>query len=142
MPERDFHIDCSMTYGDMRRYADALDVTICSDILPMGIKGIYDESLRMIVIDRSLSYTQKRCTLVHELYHWEHFDKSCNPLTDTRAENRTRRLTAQLLVPLKRLDLVDAEYEGDAILIANEMNVTLQVLRDYKELVLDRRQHA
>jgi hypothetical protein len=37
---------------------------------------------------------------------------------------------------------VDPEYEGDAALIANDMNVTMQVLRDYKELVLDRRQYA
>ncbi|MCI1889614.1 ImmA/IrrE family metallo-endopeptidase [Bifidobacterium crudilactis] len=142
MPERDFHIDCSMTYGDMRRYAEALDVAISSELLPAGVKGIYDENLRMIIIDRSLDYTQKRCTLVHELFHWSYFDNSCDPVLHAKAEKRTRRLTAELLVPAKRFDCVDPEYEGDAALIANDMNVTMQVLRDYKELVLDRRQYA
>ncbi|MCX8646280.1 hypothetical protein J3T92_06630, partial [Bifidobacterium sp. B4081] len=30
----------------------------------------------MILIDRSMTYTQKRCTLVHELIHWQHADNT------------------------------------------------------------------
>ena len=142
MPERDFHIDSSMTYGDMRRYADMLDVTICSDLLPQGIEGIYDEALRMIVIDRSLDYTQKRCTLVHELVHWSHGDDSCNGVMGARMERRTRRETAALLIPQLEYATLENIYEGEAYLMAAELNVTEQVLRDYKELILDRRQYV
>jgi len=142
MPERDFHIDSSMTYGDMRRYADMLDVTICSDLLPQGIEGIYDEALRMIVIDRSLDYTQKRCTLVHELVHWSHGDDSCNGIMGARMERRTRRETAALLIPQIEYATLENIYDGEAYPMAAELNVTEQVLRDYKELILDRRQYV
>ena len=36
--------------------------------------GFYDETTRTILIDRQLIYCQKRCTLVHELIHWQHTD--------------------------------------------------------------------
>ncbi len=135
MPGRDLSVDPGMTYGDLRRYADTLDVEVCSDILPRGVDGVYDEETRMIVIDRTLRYTQKRCTLVHELVHWSYHDRSCAPGLDAKAECRTRRLTAQMLVPGKYLDMLGDEYEGDETHIANDLNVTVGVLRDYVRLV-------
>ncbi|KAE8130248.1 MULTISPECIES: ImmA/IrrE family metallo-endopeptidase [Bifidobacterium] len=138
MPERDLRIDRRMTYGDLRRYADTLDVTVCSDRLPAGVNGVYDEQTKTIVIDRSLRYTQKRCTLVHELVHWSYFDSSCVGLASTKAETRTRRLTARTLVPGKYLDMLGSEYDGEPALIANELNVTVGVLEDYWRLVYSR----
>ena len=45
----------TMTYGQMRRYADTLNVTIGSALLPEGMTGFYDEATRTILIDRQLS---------------------------------------------------------------------------------------
>lgn len=138
MPERDLSLDYRMTYGDLRRYTDTLDVEVCSDILPRGVNGIYDEFTRMIIIDRTLRYTQKRCTLVHELMHWSYYDLACSPGLDVKAECRTRRLTAQVLVPGKYLDMLGDEYEGQPALIANDLNITVSVLEDYWKLVYPR----
>lgn len=138
MPERDLQIDPRMTYGDLRRYADTLDVTVCSDILPDGVNGLYDETTRTILIDRSLRYTQKRCTLVHELVHWSYSDRFCRPSLSMKAESRTKRITAQTLVPGKYLDLLGAEYDGEASLIAADLDVTVGILEDYRKLVLPR----
>lgn len=141
MPERDLDIDPRMTYGDLRRYADTLDVTVCSGTLPKGVNGVYDESTGTIVIDRTLRYTQKRCTLVHELIHWSYHDLSCRPAMSSKAECRTRRLTAQTLVTGKYLDMLGDEYEGQPALIANDLNVTVSVLEDYWKLVYQRHEY-
>ena len=48
----------TMTYEQMRRYADTLNVTICSALLPAGMTGFYHETTRIILIDRPLIYRQ------------------------------------------------------------------------------------
>ena len=48
----------------------------------------------MILIDRSMTYTQKRCTLLHELIHWQHADKTTTGVYGARIEHRTKRETA------------------------------------------------
>ncbi|WP_232348595.1 MULTISPECIES: hypothetical protein [Bifidobacterium] len=47
-------------------------MTISSVLLPAGMPDFYDEATRTILIDMQLIYCQKRCTLVHELIHWQH----------------------------------------------------------------------
>ena len=73
----DLPIDRRMTYGAMRRAIIGLPVTVSSAILPDGLWGCYDDENRVILIDRRLTYTAKRCTLVHELLHWRHGDTGC-----------------------------------------------------------------
>ena len=58
----------------------------------------------MILIDRRLTYTAKRCVLTHELLHWKHPTE---------------------LALLERM----YEYEWQ---IADELNITTQVLEDYR----------
>jgi Zn-dependent peptidase ImmA (M78 family) len=91
----------------------------------------------MIIVDRAMTYTMKRCTLTHELVHWSHGDDTCNGITGARMERRTRRETASLL--LNPMEYASAEnvYDGDVALMAAELNVTIQVVKDYQELVLD-----
>ena len=92
----------TMTYGQMRRYADTLNVTISSALLPAGMTGFYDEATRTILIDRQLIYCQKHCTLVHELIHWQHADAIRDGVYGPRLERRTRRETAlKLINPLQ-----------------------------------------
>ena len=66
-----------MTYGQMRRYADSLDITI----------------------------------------------------------GRTRRETALKLIDPLEYRTAEAMYEGDAYQIACELDVTLQVIQDYQQLL-------
>ena len=128
-------LESTMTYGQMRKYADNLDVHIDSAYLPQGKNGYYNEDERTILIDRRLLYCQKRCTLVHELIHWQHADNTRTGVYGTRIEHRTRRQTALKLIDPLEYRTAEAMYEGDAYQIACELDVTLQVIQDYQRLL-------
>ncbi|WLT10078.1 hypothetical protein [Bifidobacterium asteroides] len=132
----------TMTYGQMRRYADTLNVTISSALLPAGMTGFYDEATRTILIDRQLIYCQKHCTLVHELIHWQHADTTRDGVFGSRLENRTRRETALKLVNPLEYQTAEAMYEGDPYQIACELDVTLQIIQDYRILLNEQLTHA
>ncbi|ROT86973.1 ImmA/IrrE family metallo-endopeptidase [Bifidobacterium mongoliense] len=138
----DLKIAPHMSYGQLRRYADSLGVEVCSRNLPGDYDGFYHAGTGMIIVDRAMTYTQKRCTLTHELVHWSHGDDTCNGIMGARMEQRTRRETATLLIPQLEYATLENIYDGEAYLMAVELNVTEQVLRDYKELILDRRQYV
>ncbi len=124
----------TMTYGQMRRYANTLNVTISSALLPTGMPGFYDETTRTILIDRQLIYCQKRCTLVHELIHWQHADATRAGVYGARLERRTRRETALKLINPLEYQTAEAMYEGEPYQIACELDVTLQIIQDYRIL--------
>ena len=124
----------TMTYGQMRRYAETLNVTISSTLLPAGMTGFYNEATRTILIDRQLIYCQKRYTVVHELIHWQHADTSRADIYGARLERRTRRETALKLVNPLEYQTAEAIYEGDPCQIACELDVTLQIIQDYRDI--------
>ena len=132
----------TMTYGQMRHYADTLNVTIGSALLPAGMTGFYDEASRTILIDRQLIYCQKRCTLVHELIHWQHADATRNGIYGARLERRTRRETALKLVNPLEYQTAEAMYEGDPYQIACELDVTIQIIQDYQRILDSSRMHC
>ncbi|WLT10251.1 hypothetical protein [Bifidobacterium asteroides] len=132
----------TMTYGQMRHYADTLNVTIGSALLPAGMTGFYDEATRTILIDRQLIYCQKRCTLVHELIHWQHADATRNGIYGARLERRTRRETALKLVNPLEYQTAEAMYEGDPYQIACELDVTIQIIQDYQRILDSSRMHC
>ncbi|MGL4941432.1 MAG: ImmA/IrrE family metallo-endopeptidase [Bifidobacterium asteroides] len=125
-------LESTMTYGQMRKYADNLDVHIGSAYLPQGKNGYYNEDEHTILIDRRLLYCQKRCTLVHELIHWQHADNTRTGIYGSRIEHRTRRETALKLIDPLEYRTAETMYEGDAYQIACELDVTLQVIQDYR----------
>lgn len=127
----DLPIDRRMTYGAMRRAIVGLPVTVSSAILPDGLWGCYDDENRVILIDRRLTYTAKRCTLVHELLHWQHGDTGCSN-DYSKQERRARTQTALTLVDPAELALLEHMYDDDLWSIADELNVTMQVLADYQ----------
>ena len=132
----------TMTYGQTRHYADTLNVTIGSALLPEGMTGFYDEATRTILIDRQLIYCQKRCTLVHELIHWQHADATKDGVYGSRLENRTRRETALKLVNPLEYQTAEAMYEGDPYQIACELDVTLQIIQDYQHILDSSHMHC
>jgi Zn-dependent peptidase ImmA (M78 family) len=127
-----------LTYGAMRSKAADLDVHIESSILPDGYCGIYDDAANTILIHRDMKYTLKRCTLVHELVHWAHRDGGCYGIMQRRAEYRTRRETAVRLISPAEYAIAEQIYEGDVFRMANELDVTKQVIEDYQNLVLSK----
>jgi Zn-dependent peptidase ImmA (M78 family) len=138
----DLAITPHMTYGQMRRYADSLGISVCSRNLPKDFEGFYHAKTGMIIVDRGMTYTMKRCALTHELVHWSHNDDSCTGVMGARMEQRTRRETAALLIPQLEYATLENIYEGEPYPMAAELNVTEQVLKDYRELILDRGQYA
>lgn len=136
MTARDLTPIRGLSYGDMRQFADSLGVAVCSRSLPGELEGFYHAPTNLIVIDRSMDYTMKRCVLAHELVHWSHQDSTCIPVIHTRIENRTRRETATLLVSPVDYEIAETVYEGDVGRIAVELNVTEQIIEDYRDMVL------
>jgi Zn-dependent peptidase ImmA (M78 family) len=115
----------------MRRAIIHLPVTVSSAILPDGLWGCYDASNSVILIDRRLTYTAKRCVLTHELLHWKHGDDGCSN-NRSKQERRARTQTALTLVDPAELALLEHMYDDDLWSIADELNVTMQVLEDYR----------
>lgn len=130
----DLPISRDMTYGAMRRAIIGLPVTVSSALLPNGLWGCYDNETHVILIDRRLTYTAKRCTLVHELLHWKHGDTGCSN-NRSKQERRARRQTARLLIDPAELALAERMYDDDLWSIAEELNVTTQVLTDYRAML-------
>lgn len=125
-----------LTYGQMRNAILGLDVCVCSALLPDKTYGLYDESKRLILIDRRMTYTRKRCTLMHELVHWMHGDQTCCGVIGSRLERRTRMETARRLITPLEYATAEAIWDGNPSQIASELNVTEEVIDDYR-IVLD-----
>ena len=75
-------------------------------------------------------------TLAHELSHARHHDRGCDP-NGSKAERRARRETALRLINPTEYAIAEQMYEGDSYLIAQALDVTVQVIEDYKELLHD-----
>lgn len=131
-------VDASIPYGRMRMmlYHVAPELTVASAMLPSGLDGCYCEETQTILIDRRLTYTAKRCVLVHELMHWRHGDAGCGPLNG-KAERRARRETALALVSPVEYALAEQLYDGEPEPIAQELDVTRQVIEDYRLMLHD-----
>lgn len=133
----DLPIDRRMTYGAMRRAIVGLPVTVSSAILPDGLWGCYDAENHVILIDRRLTYAAKRCTLVHELLHWRHGDTGCSH-DSSKLERRAIRETALTLIDPLRYGMLEQMYEGNSWNISQELEVTQQVLGDFRLAMSER----
>lgn len=131
----DLPVDRRMTYGQMRRavVAVGLHVVVASAILPGDLMGCYDRRSDVILVDRRLTYRAKRCVLVHELVHWAHGDDG--EYARGLREARTRRETALTLIDPAEYALAERMYDGNQWAIADELDVTMQVIRDYQAVL-------
>ena len=111
-----------MSYGQMRMalYDVAPDLHVASAWLPGKLDGIYCLATNTVLIDRRITYTRKRCALVHELVHWQHGDD-----------------TAILLINPAEYALAERMYDGNPYQIAAELNVTIQIIQDYRQWLHD-----
>lgn len=114
-----------------------MDVRVEERKLGRGLRGLYCDALRLIIVDDRLLNHQKVCTLCHELVHARHRDPGCGAV-GAKAERRTRRETALWLVNPVEYATAERLYDGDSYLIARELGVTVQVVEDYKSLLASR----
>ncbi|GAA6123991.1 hypothetical protein BPY_20990 [Bifidobacterium psychraerophilum] len=119
---------------DLLRHAEQLGVKLVEHPLPKGYCGFYLHPQRIICLDSGLSQRQYLCTLQHELIHAEFRDDGCSPTG--KPELRARRETASRLIDLREYAACENEYSNDLFHIALELDVTKQVIEDYRELVL------
>lgn len=121
----------SAQLSDLYHTAERQHITIIDLPLPGTTSGLYDEKTRTIILSTGLNSRQKRCTLAHELNHATHHDTGRNPKTEHRACKQT---ALQLIDPL---DYITAEnmYEGNLFAMAVQLDVTLQVLKDYQDII-------
>jgi Zn-dependent peptidase ImmA (M78 family) len=94
--------------------------------------GEYVHAQRLIRLCASLTRREARCTLAHELAHAHYGDVG----THWRTERRARRTAAGWLIEQAAYERAAAMFEGEPRMIANELDVTLEVLEDYAALVL------
>lgn len=121
----------------MIREASKLGVRIEERRLPGGLCGVYYEPAKLIVLDESLPDFQRRCTLCHELVHARYHDSGCGTAYGVKAERRARRETALRLIDLVEYASAEMLCDGDAYRIACELDVTLQVVEDYRTRLHD-----
>lgn len=125
-----------MGYEDLFAEASRLGVKVRERELSPGRCGCYYEPTRLIIIDETLPDFARRCTLAHELAHARHHDRGCDP-NGSKTERRARRETALRLINPTEYAIAEQMYEGDSYLIAQALDVTVQVIEDYKELLHD-----
>ncbi|KFI84346.1 MULTISPECIES: ImmA/IrrE family metallo-endopeptidase [Bifidobacterium] len=136
------------TYTQIINDTEHLDVSVVNTLLPGDLTGIYDEATKLILIDQRLISAQQRCTLAHELVHWEHADETCSGTLGSKIERHTRMETASKLIRPCEYALAENEYDGDTYAIACELDVTVQVIEDFRNYLAmvpamtDRRQQA
>ncbi|MCI1984111.1 MAG: hypothetical protein LKJ47_05000 [Bifidobacteriaceae bacterium] len=129
-------ITAHMTYGQMRKYATSLNVNIASaPNIGHGLAGVYDDATNSIVVERRMTYTQKRCALAHELVHWSHGDSFRDHVLHAKAERRARRETALMLIDPIEYASAESVYEGNIYDIAEGLDVTPQLITDYQYLL-------
>ena len=128
-----------MSYGQMRMalYTGAPDLHVASARLPGKLDGLYCLATNTVLIDRRITYTRKRCTLVHELVHWRHGDDTTSGCMGGKMERRCRRETAILLIDPAEYALAERMYDGDPYQMAAELNVTVQIIEDYRALLYE-----
>lgn len=134
-----FPISPRMSYGQIRMalYQVAPDLHVASTRLPGKLDGIYCLTTNTVLIDRRITYTRKRCALVHELVHWQHGDDTTHGCIGGKNERRCRHETARLLINPAEYALAERMYDGNPYQMAAELNVTVQVIEDYKNWLHD-----
>jgi len=121
----------------MALYNAVPDLHVSSALLPDDLDGIYCLDTDTILIDRRITWTRKRCTLIHELVHRKHGDDTSQGCNGCRMERRCRMETARMLVNPMEYATAEYAYGGNAWNIADDLNVTVDVIHDYRILLRD-----
>ncbi|MBE7952857.1 hypothetical protein ILP86_00835 [Microbacterium sp. R1] len=121
---------CAYDY-DPWEHADMLDVPIVfRDDLPNAeMMAAFSVEHQAIFVRPSLHAAVERCSLTHELVHFEHNDVGTTDFQEMRAD----RIAARRLVRPSRLERLYGITEDPAV-VALELNVTEKVMRTYMRM--------
>lgn len=108
---------------------------IVEDTLSGALCGWFDENERCVHVDERLSYRQRRCVLAHELWHAFFHHEPTVHVYACKDELRVRRLTARLLISDDQYAMVEAMFDAEPYAMAQELEVTLQVLLDFQRIL-------
>lgn len=96
--------------------------------LPDGLLGYTDLSAGVIVLDRSLTQVERRCTVTHELEHVHRGPVPLDPALAAREEAIVDEIAARRLVSLR--DLIEALLWSDSEHeVADELWIDVPTLR-------------
>ena len=121
----------STRLSDLYNTADHMGIQVREKRIADDLNALYDDRKHIIYLSVGLNDRQKRCALAHELIHAKHHDTGRDP----KSEWRARKETALWLI--NPLDYANAErvYDGNTYAIAVQLDVTLQVLHDYQQIL-------
>lgn len=128
----------TMTGGDMHQLlqeAHRLDVSVHMAHIEDDdeLLGYFNAQTRMVVLRIGMTRTQTRCVLAHEIAHVI-LGHECST---GRTERQARRIAASLLINAD--DYARAErIESESHWIAEELNVTAEIVDDYRQFCLQR----
>ena len=122
-----------MGFDDLTAWAARLGVRVTEQPLPCGYCGVWDWRHDRVILHSGLNDVQRRCTLCHELCHVEQGDTACGG----RGETRARRRTALTLISVADYATAERIWDGQAWGMACELDVTLQVLDDFRRILHD-----
>lgn len=127
-----------ITIDVLERQAEAMHVRILETDIPGTTCGLYCDQLNTIWLADWLNDRQRLCTLCHELVHAKYHDLGCGTRFGAKCERRARRETALTLISPSEFAMAERMWDGDTWHMAAELNVTTQVLEDYRRLLEER----
>lgn len=115
-----------------RRLRDRPDWLLLWDDLPLEVWGLTDRRRRVVTLSKRLTQAERRCTIAHEL---EHFDVPTpdDPVLRERLERQIDQRVARLLIPLDRL--------GDALAWAHSLTEAAEELWVDEDTLRTRLEH-
>lgn len=126
-----------ITIDVLEQQAEAMHVRILETDMPGTTCGLYCERLNTIWLADWLNDRQRLCTLCHELVHAKYRDLGCGTRFGVKCERRARRETALTLISPVEFAMAEEVYGENAWMMAAELDVTMQVLTDYRQILKD-----
>ena len=119
---------------DLIAHAAGLGVAVHLAHIERPYVGFYDPDHRRVVVDFGLRATRLRSVLAHELGH-AYYDHRCHG--DLNAERQADAYAARLLIDPEAYSRAEA-YTLDPEVIADELGVTVKILRAFQQTCLTR----
>lgn len=126
-----------ITIDVLERQAEAMGLKVLESDIPGTTCGLYCERLNTIWLADWLNDRQRLCTLCHELVHAKYRDLGCGTRFGVKCERRARRETALTLISRVKFAMAEEVYGENAWMMATELDVTMQVLTDYRQILKD-----
>lgn len=127
-----------ITIDVLERQAEAMGLKVLESDIPGTTCGLYCERLNTIWLADWLNDRQRLCTLCHELVHAKYRDLGCGTRFGVKCERRARRETASTLISPVEFAMAEEVYGENAWMMAAELDVTMQVLTDYRQILSER----